>query len=134
MDLYLDDSSLDDKLKIIEMIDRLDINQKVGRIFIKISPNNPINAEIMRTILNNYNNIYRIDIQDGNGSVDNVVHGLIKQLVMKSVLVRFTVLIGGGLEGLGLLKGYNSVVAKKQYLEYLYYYYGTTINRSTRSE
>jgi len=37
------DSSLDDKMKTMKMIDELNVNQKVGGIGIGISNTNPIN-------------------------------------------------------------------------------------------
>jgi len=61
------------------MIDELNVNQKVGQIFIKISNENPIDIEIIRMMINNkYHNLYWIWILDCNNSMDNNIHDAIK--------------------------------------------------------
>jgi len=65
-------------MKVMKMINGLNVNQKVGRIEIKLRNRNPINEEIMRMVTNNYNNVYWIEVDDYNDSVDNMVHNQIK--------------------------------------------------------
>ena len=65
----------------MKMINELNVNQKVGRIWIELTNNNPINEEIVRNMTNTYNNVYQIGVYDQNDSVDNSIHDQIKQLV-----------------------------------------------------
>ena len=53
-------SSLEYKMKVMKMINELNVNQKVGIIQIRLDNNNPINEEIIRMMVNNYNNVYEI--------------------------------------------------------------------------
>ena len=87
---YLNNSRLESKMKMMKMINQLNVNHKVGRIWITLRNNNPINEEIIRMINNNYNNVYGIDVRDWNDSVDNMVHDQIKQLVRQSVVMKFS--------------------------------------------
>ena len=48
------------------MINELNVNQKVIRIWIRLSNKNPINEQIIRIMNNNYNNIYDIIVDDHN--------------------------------------------------------------------
>ena len=58
---FYNNSSLSDKLKIIKMIDELNVNQKVGIVGIMIKNRNKsrlIDEEIIRIIIDSYQNIY----------------------------------------------------------------------------
>ena len=74
IDYWNNDTSLEYKMKVIKMINELNINQKVGEIAIKLNNNNPINEEMIRMMISNYNNVYRICLYDSNNSVDNSIH------------------------------------------------------------
>jgi len=65
-------------MKVINMINELNVNHKVGGIWIQLDNNNPINTEIIRIMINRYNNVFSIFIRDHNDSVDNMVHNQIK--------------------------------------------------------
>ena len=65
-------------MKVMKMINELNVNHKVGTIIIGLSNDNPINEEIIRIMNNNYNNVYSIGVDDYNDSVDNMVHNQIK--------------------------------------------------------
>ena len=101
----------------MKMINELNVNNKVGRILIKLSNNNPINQEIIRMMTNRYYNLYGIYVFDYNNSIDNNIHDLIKQLVRQSIVIRFTLSFYGNLynsdDGLQLLKEYNQIVKQK---------------------
>ena len=60
------------------MINELNVNQKVGGIFILLNNDNPINEGIIRMMTNSYNNVYDIGIWDKSDSVDNIIHDQIK--------------------------------------------------------
>ena len=74
----------------MKMINEKSVNQKVGRIRIKLSYNNPMNEEIVRMMNNNYNNVYSIGVWGYSNSVDNIVHNQIKQLVRQSIVMKFS--------------------------------------------
>ena len=78
------------------MINELNVNHKVGIIEIDLRNSNPINDEIIRMMINNYKNVYCIDVCDRNDSVDNMVHDQIKQLVRQSIVIRFGLSFCGG--------------------------------------
>jgi len=61
-------------MKVMNMINELNVNHKVGTILIKLRNDNPINEEIVRMMTNSCNNVYWIVICDYNDSVDNMVH------------------------------------------------------------
>ena len=82
----------------MNMINELNVNQKVGRIWITLNNDNPINEEIIRMIINSCNNVYQIYICDENNSVDNINHDQIKQLLRQSIVMQFTLLFYGDLE------------------------------------
>jgi len=71
------------------MINELNVNHKLGTIWIRLNNDNPINEEIMRNMNNSCNNVYWIVVNDNNNSVDNMVHDQIKQLVRQSTVMRF---------------------------------------------
>jgi len=65
-------------VKVIEMINGLNVNQRVGAICINLNDKNPMNGEIIRMMINNYKNVFTIIVYDGSDSVDNEVHDQIK--------------------------------------------------------
>jgi len=65
-------------MEIMNMINELNVNQKVRRIVIRLNNNNPINEESIRNMVNNYNNVYSISVRDENDLLDNMVHDQIK--------------------------------------------------------
>jgi len=63
---YNDNSSLESKMKMMNMINELNVNHKVGMIWIKLNNNNPINEEIIRMMVNSCNNVYDIAVDNYN--------------------------------------------------------------------
>jgi len=53
-------TTLEYKMEVMKMINELNVNQKVGIIWITLSNDNPINEEIIRMMTNRYNNVYYI--------------------------------------------------------------------------
>ena len=47
INFFYKNSSLDQKMKVIETINKLNINHKIGIIWIEINDNNPINEQII---------------------------------------------------------------------------------------
>ena len=70
-------TSIDQKMKVMNMISEMDCNNKVGGITIAIDSNNRWNEEILRTIMRRYQNIYKVWIIDSNVQVDNRIHRVI---------------------------------------------------------
>ena len=62
----------------MKMINELNVNQKVGIVFIRLYNDNPINEEIIRMTINSCNNVYAIYVYDCTDSIDNNIHDLIK--------------------------------------------------------
>jgi len=58
--------SIDSKMGVVEMIDTLNANSNVGRVWIKLDSSNKWNSEIVRLIINRYTNVYCIIISDYN--------------------------------------------------------------------
>jgi len=62
-------------------------------------------------MVDNYDNVYWIDINDRTDSVDNSIHNSIKQLVRQSIVMLFILYFDGSLrdnnDGLRLMKEYN---------------------------
>jgi len=68
---YWYDTTLEYKMEVMKMINKLNVNHKIGMILIKLNNDNPINEEIIRIINNNCNNVYGINVEDKNDSIDN---------------------------------------------------------------
>jgi len=62
IDYYSYDTSLEYKMEIMKMINEINVNHKVGMIWIKLNNYNPINDEIIRIMINNYDNVYCINV------------------------------------------------------------------------
>ena len=59
-------SSLEDKMKIIEMIENLNINHRVGVLMIKMNELNVFSREMIMRMNANYYNLYTLVIIDEN--------------------------------------------------------------------
>ena len=56
--------SIDAKMSVIEMINRVNANSNVGTVNIKLHSSNEWNSEIVRLIANRYTNVYAIYVND----------------------------------------------------------------------
>jgi len=84
-------------MKLIDVIDELNVNDKVGEIHIKLNQSiEKINRQIIKTMINRYHNVYSIGIYDQNDIVNNDIHEQIKQLVDQSTVLRFALLFHYG--------------------------------------
>jgi len=70
-------SSLDDKLKMIEMVNQMKVNHKVAKLWISIDKGNMIDKEIMQKMIERYDGLYEINVNDCLDQVDSV-HDQIK--------------------------------------------------------
>ena len=117
-------SSLDDKLKMIEMVNQMKVNHKVAKLWISIDKGNMIDKEIMQKMIERYDGLYEINVNDCLDQVDSV-HDQIKQLVRQSTLLSFQLVFYGELyeneQGMDLMKQYNVMIGQKQYLDHLNY-------------
>jgi len=62
----------------MNMINELNVNQKVWGISIGFNNDSPINIDIITMITNRCNNLYDISILDNSDLVDNIIHDHIK--------------------------------------------------------
>jgi len=58
--------SIDDKMNVLRMIDRVNANSKVGIVRIRLDSDYKWNSEILTLIANKYTNIYAISVWDYN--------------------------------------------------------------------
>ena len=58
--------SIDSKMNVLRMIDRLNANSKVGIVRIRLDSDYKWNSEILTLIANKYTNIYAISVWDYN--------------------------------------------------------------------
>ena len=69
---------LQSNMGIVDMINELDVNYRVGSISIRFINGNMINQELIRLIGDKYQNIYHIELKYSDDQVDVEVH---KQMV-----------------------------------------------------
>ena len=60
------------------MIDDLNINHKVGLVWIHLNDNNPITKELLIKMIDRYYNVYDITIADSRNRNDDDIHNLIE--------------------------------------------------------
>jgi len=60
------------------MIDRLDANNKVGRIWVGFGGRDEWSFELLEIVIDKYCNAYDFRIWDHGGLVDDMIHGLAK--------------------------------------------------------
>jgi len=65
-------------MKVIDMIDELDVNNKVGTIWIGVNSANVINKSMITSMVTNYHNLYYIYVEDYLDSIDHSIHNQIK--------------------------------------------------------
>ena len=71
------------------MVDRNNVNDKVGSIGMKLSEENQMDREILDSMIEKYRNVYQISIRDRTNVIDWNVHELIMKLVNQSTLLQF---------------------------------------------
>ena len=64
IDFYSNNTSIEWKRTVINMVDRLNVNHKVEMIAISMKEDNPIDREIIRRMDQKYKNIYGLGIHD----------------------------------------------------------------------
>jgi len=74
-------TNLDNNMKLMNMISKLNVNSKVGKVLIEMDSYNEHNKEILKRIVSTCRNVYYIGVFDSNDKVDSGVHSYIKQLV-----------------------------------------------------
>jgi len=83
IDFYSADfNSIDSKMVVLGMINRLECDSNVGSVEITLSSSNEFDDGIMRMMMNRYSNLYWIRVYDNNYQVDSRIHRMIKQWVM----------------------------------------------------
>ena len=58
--------SIDDKMNVLRMIDRVNANSKVGIVRVTLNMFHRWSSEIVTTMMNKYINVYWICVLDGN--------------------------------------------------------------------
>ena len=57
-------------MRVIEIIDQMNLSEKVGKIAIKFGNNNPTNNKMIQQIHSKYKNIYSIRVDDISNRLD----------------------------------------------------------------
>lgn len=57
-------SSLKQKWKVLDMIDRLGIGDKVGKVVLKLEDNGVVDQQLLIEMMNRYDNVYQIEVCD----------------------------------------------------------------------
>jgi len=68
-------------MEVINSINSLNGNSKVGTICIGVDGIDKWNDELRNKIINNYHNVYDVRVADRNGIVDAKMHVFIKELI-----------------------------------------------------
>ena len=119
--------SMERKMEMINMINKLNVGTKVGIVHIKVGDNQKQNDELIRIIMKRYTNVYEIVVEDFDDRVDSGIHGLIKQWIRDLTIFKFMINFGinsmlySNEDGLGLVKEYNQLMRYEYQLEYLGY-------------
>jgi len=86
---FYDNSSIEYKMQVMEMIHQMNADKKVGRMWIRLNrkvgwiknifvKNNPVDEKVLKTMINRYTNLYNVVIDDWNDQVDSKLHNLVK--------------------------------------------------------
>ena len=71
-------NSIDNKMSVLAMINTLNANKNVGKVWIGLNSNNKWNNEILRMMIDRFTNVYDIIAWDYNNNIDYTVHNMIK--------------------------------------------------------
>lgn len=74
IDFQGDDSSVDEKMKMMNMVDELKVNYKVGKVYVRASNDNKLIQEVVQMMVDRYHNVYEIGVNDSNDQVDEEMH------------------------------------------------------------
>ena len=123
----------------MEMVNKLNTNSKVGRIYISLNNSNVLDQEVMETLVRRYENIYYVWIQSTNNSANDWVHLLLQQLVSQSTVIVFGLIFRPvnmcqDEQDLKLLKEYNQLLKQKRYLGMLRYRHCMVNNKCTSTK
>jgi len=58
--------SIDNRMSVVRMIDRLNANKNVGVVWIRLDSSMEWNNEILRMMVDKFTNIYHINVWDWN--------------------------------------------------------------------
>ena len=113
------------------MVDRLNVNHKVGWIQIKMSEGNKINEKTIKMMNQKYKNIYRISIYDiNNRSIETSFYQELIEMVEQKRLLKLSIqlidstkfsLVGLRGETLSWIKKINEKVKQKKDMDWLLY-------------
>jgi hypothetical protein len=78
---FYSSSSLEWKMEVIQLIDSLNANEKVGEIWIALTDDNPISNEIVEWMNQKWRNVYEIGIGDELDRIDEGIHNQLKTMV-----------------------------------------------------
>ena len=74
-------ASLDQKIKLIDIIDEIQVNHKVGEVWIEINDENPFSVDFIESINKRYKNLYHIWIIDKSLNINQEIHNGLKKLI-----------------------------------------------------
>ena len=122
---YYNNSSIEQKNEVIDMIDRLNVNHKVGWIRIRMNQDNPINQQMIRMMNERYQNINELIIYDENESIDDSVYQEWIAMIEEKTLLRFGIVFNDSLESsdeaFNWMKRINQKIKEKKDMEQLRY-------------
>ena len=134
---FCNNTSLNNKLSIMNMIDELDVNDRVGKLAIKLGYNNPVDSSLIRMISDRFTNLYYVHIKDQNDMIENTIHNQFVLLIKKKTLLRFKLKLQNNNESRKrqkrLIKSYNRCMLYQKYLSELEYYFDRTTKSASTS-
>ena len=70
-------------MSVLGMINTLNANKNLGIVGIRLNRYVKWNNEILRMMIDRFNNVYYIDVGDYNNNINDGVHNMIKQWVQQ---------------------------------------------------
>ena len=72
--IEFDHSIIDDKIKMMDMIDQQNVNHKVGIIKIESTNSNQFSQQVIQLMVDRYHNVYHIAVDDSSHQIDRKTH------------------------------------------------------------
>ena len=66
--------SLDSKMKVVKMIDEMNVNHKVAILTIGINDSDTLNEELIKMMIGKYKNVYKIEVNNWGHLINKKVH------------------------------------------------------------
>ena len=120
-----DYTSIQQKKTLIDMVDRLNVNHKVGKIWITMEQYNLFDEEMIRMMNEKWTNIYGLGIIDSTGLINTSIYQQLIEIVKQKTLLIFVMRFCGSLhlnsKAFTYIIKFNQIVKKKKGMELLWY-------------